>query len=50
MSTVMVADDNRAFREGLSELFTELGYEVCEAEDAKHLEAKVVRKVMENTE
>ena len=35
MSTVMVADDNRAFREGLSELFTELGYEVCEAEDGE---------------
>ena len=35
MSTVMVADDNRVFREVLSELFTELGYEVCEAEDGE---------------
>jgi len=31
----MVADDNRVFREVLSELFTELGYEVCEAEDGE---------------
>ena len=35
MSTVMIADDNRVFREGLSELLTENDYEVCEAEDGE---------------
>ena len=35
MSIVMVADDNQVFRKGLSELLTENGYEVCEAEDGE---------------